>query len=95
MGNYWYKSNWWNISTSLWRCTETFGGLVVLKRSFTVSLRLLDVFSGFCVDVVCWFIWFCFWTSSLLRIDLLFNGLRSVDRPCELDRQTLHKKMSG
>ena len=60
MGNYWYKSNWRNIPTSLWRGTEWSGGLVVLKRSFTVSLRSLDVLSGFCVGVVCWFGWFCF-----------------------------------
>ena len=60
MGNYWYKSNWRNIPTSLWRGTEWSGGLVVLKRSFTVSLKSLDVLSGFCVGVVCWFGWFCF-----------------------------------
>ena len=94
MGNYWYKSNWRNIPTSLWRGTEWSGGLVVQKRSFTVSLRLLHVFSGFCVGVVCCFGWFCFWTSSLLHIDLLSNSLRSFDRPChELDRQTLQKKV--
>ena len=92
MGNYWYKSNLRNIPTSLWRGTEWSGGLVVLKRSFTVSLRLLDVFSGFCVGVVCCFGWFCLWTSSLLHIYLLSNSLRSVDRRChELDRQTLQK----
>ena len=74
--------NWRNIPTSLWRGTERSGGLVVLKRRFTVSLRLLDVFSGFCLGAFVWFVCFCFWTSSLLHIHLLSNRLRSVDRPC-------------
>jgi len=66
--------------------------LVVLKRSFTVSLRLLDVLSGLCVGVVCCFGLFCLWTSSLLHY-LFSHSLRTVDRPChELDRQTLLKK---
>ena len=54
------KPNLRNIPKSLWRGTEWSGGLVVLKRSFTVSLRLLDVLSGFWGGVVFWFGWFCF-----------------------------------
>ena len=96
MGKYGYRSNWRNLPTSLWRGTEWSGGLVVLKRSFTVSLRLLDVFSGFWVGVGFCFGLVCFLTSSLLRIYLLSNSLRSVDRPChELDRQTLQKLDDG
>ena len=52
MGNYWYKPNLRNIPRPSWRGTEWSGGLVVLKRSFTVSLRLLDVLSVFWGGVV-------------------------------------------
>ena len=72
--NYWYKSNWRNIPTSLWRGTEWSGGLVVLKRSFTVSLRLLDVLAGFWVGVVFWFCWFCWFCFLFL---LLFLDIQS------------------
>ena len=84
------------------RCGEVLsdsGRLVVLKRSFTVSLRLLDVLSGFwsgvvvLVLLVLFLFCSCFWTSSLLRISQLSNSSRSVDRPCqELDRHSLQKK---
>ena len=53
--------------------------LIRITRFFVTARH--DVFVGFCVGVVCWFVWFCFWTSSLLRIYLLSNSLRSVDRP--------------
>ena len=71
--------------------TERSGGFFVLKGSFTVSLSLLDVVVLFVLVLFLFLL--CVWTSSLLRIYLLSNSSRSVDRPChELDWQSLQKK---
>ena len=57
-----------NIPMSSWRGTERSGGFFVLKRSFTVSLSLLDVLfgSGWCCGFVC----FGFVSVSGLCLDI-------------------------
>ena len=56
------------------------------------GLVLLFGFVGFVFACGCFCFCSCFWTSSLLRISLLSNSSRSVDRPChELDRHSRQK----